>query len=79
MWYRFINWLLNMFKPKSCKECGQNNFCITETIKYNAHIDAISKKIITDSVMTSDIQDVYCVKCGTVQNLADFALSSLTD
>lgn len=68
-----------MLKPKSCKECGQNDFCITEHIKYNAHIDPKTKKLVTDSVMMSDIQDVYCIRCGTVQNRADFAMSSLAD
>lgn len=79
MWYRFINWLITMCKPKRCVECGQNDFCITENIKYNAHIDAKTKKIITDSVMMSEIEDVYCIRCGTVQDRADFAMSSLTD
>lgn len=68
-----------MFKPKVCTKCGCNEFCITEIISYNAHIDAKTKKIITDSVIMSNIYDVSCSNCNEKQDRAEFELSTLTD
>ena len=76
----FINWLMTMFKSKNCLECGHNNFCITETIKYNAHIDAKTKLLFTDCMIMSNIEKVFCINRGTEQNRAEFGeVSTLTD
>ena len=76
---QIINWLMTMLKPKQCQNCGENKFCITETIKYIAHLDRKSKQIVTDSVMESNIDKAFCINCGAVQERADFATSTLTD
>lgn len=76
---KIFSWLMTMLKPKQCQNCGKNEFCITETIKYIAHPDRKLKQIVTDSVMESNIDRAFCVNCGTVQDKADFATSTLTD
>ena len=76
---RFLNWLIMLFKPKKCPNCGKNDLCITETVKYIAHIDPKTKRIITDSVMESNIDRAFCINCGTVQDRAEFETSVLTD
>ena len=68
-----------MFKPKTCQKCGHNDFCITETIQYNAHLDAKTKLLITDCVMMSNIDKVLCINCGTVQDKADFEMSTVKE
>ena len=76
---KFLNWLMTMFKPKKCQNCGKNELCITETIKYIAHLDAKSKQIVTGSVMESNIDRVFCINCGTVQETAVFGMSTVKD
>jgi hypothetical protein len=70
---------MTMFKPKKCQKCGHNDFCITETVKYNAHLDAKTKRLITDCVLVSNIDKVYCLNCGQVQDRADFEISELQE
>jgi Zn ribbon nucleic-acid-binding protein len=70
---------MTMFKPKQCQNCGKNDFCITETIKYIAHLDRKSKQMVTDSVMESNIDLVFCINCGTVQEKAEFEMSTVKD
>ena len=76
---RFHKLAYDHVQAKNCLECGHNNFCITETIKYNAHIDAKTKLLFTDCMIMSNIEKVFCINRGTEQNRAGIWRSVYTD
>ena len=75
---RFLTWVKTMFKPRKCPKCGENNFCIKETIRYNGHIDAKTRRIICDNVQESVIEETVCNHCGFTPERAEFGISELT-
>lgn len=66
-----------MFKPRKCPKCKRNHFCIRETIRYHGHIDAKTRRIISDSVMESTIEEVVCNHCGYAPEHAELGVSEL--
>lgn len=76
---RFLTWLRTMFKPKKCPKCGYNNFAIKETIRYNGHIDANTRRILCDNVQSSVIEEAVCSHCGYVPERAEFGVSELAE
>ena len=76
---RFLTWLRTMFKPKKCPKCGHNNFLVKETIRYNGHIDANTRRILCDNVDESVIEEAVCTHCGYVPERAEFGMSELQE
>lgn len=74
---RFLTWLRTMFKPRKCPKCGNNNFCVKETIRYNGHIDAKTRRILCDNMQESVIEEVYCNHCGYQPERAELGVSEL--